>query len=140
MIQSLRGFAARSLIAPTLSLVVAALVPAGVGAQTLRRPTIAVPAHPLVAVTPEPAVPNGPKHQIFGTISKVTKTEFVLRTRTGRLIDIDAAPAVAAGLYSAPLFVGKVVVVSGPIDAHGVLYAKTVIRMTRIDDSTMHDR
>jgi hypothetical protein len=133
MIASARRLAALSLIA-------AALVPAGAGAQTLRRPTIAVPAHPLVAVTPEPAVPNGPKHQVFGTITKLSKTEFVMRTRAGRLIDVDAAPAIAAGLYSAPLFVGKVVVVTGPIDAHGVMYAKTVIRVTRIDDSTLRDR
>jgi hypothetical protein len=136
MISSARGLAALSLLA-------AALGASGAGAQTLRRTTFAVPRHPLVAATPVPAgtaLPAGPTHQVFGTISKLAKTEFVLRTRAGRLIDVDAAPAIAAGLYSAPLFVGKVVVVSGPLDAHGVLYAKTIIRMTRIDDSTLRDR
>lgn len=126
--------------AAALALIAAALGWSAAGAQTLRRPTFAVPSHPLVAVTPVPAVPSGPNHQVFGTITKLTKTEFVMRTRAGRLIDVDAAPAIAAGLYSAPLFVGKVVVVSGPTDAHGVMYAKTIIRMTRIDDSTMRDR
>jgi hypothetical protein len=123
-----------------LALIAAALVASGASAQTIRRPAIVTPRAPLAPQAPAVTVPAGPKHQVFGTIASLTKTAFVLRTRTGRTIDVNAADAISSGRYSEPLFVGKVVVVTGPTDAHGVLYAQTVIRMTRIEDPNLRDR
>jgi hypothetical protein len=123
-----------------LALVAAALAATGASAQTLRRATVVTPRAPQAPQASTVAAPAGPQHQVFGTIATLTKTAFVLRTRTGRTIAVNAADAISSGRYSAPLFVGKVVVVSGPIDAHGVLYAQTVTRMTRIDDPNLRDR
>jgi len=123
-----------------LGLIAAALAATGAGAQTLRRPAVLTPRAPVATPVPATTVPSGPTHQIFGTISQLAKTQFVLRLRTGRTINVNAADAISSGRYSAPLFVGKVVVVTGPLDAHGVLYAQTVVRLTRIDESTLRDR
>jgi hypothetical protein len=123
-----------------LALVAAALSATGASAQTLRRTTVVTPRAPLATQASAVALPAGPTHQIFGTIVTLTKTEFGLRTRAGRTIVVNAADAISSGRYSAPLFVGKVVLVSGPTDAHGVLYAQTVTRQTRIDDPNLRDR
>jgi hypothetical protein len=48
---------------------------------------------------------------------------------------IDASPALAAGTYSGPLFVGKIVVAEGLTRSDGVLTAARVSRLTRLTDS-----
>jgi hypothetical protein len=80
-------------------------------------------------------------HNVFGTIVSFTnlQTNFVLRTRTGHLILVDAAKAATSGAYSAPLFVGKLVVVNGNYDARHVLYATAVSSMTHLDAGTPPD-
>jgi hypothetical protein len=78
-------------------------------------------------------------HNIFGTIVKLVLPKFVLRTRTGRLLVVDATTALQRGSYSAPLFVGKVVVVGGAFNAASVLEAATVTRQTRLDRMTPAD-
>jgi hypothetical protein len=121
---------ARMLVALTL-----AALPAVAAADDVR------PQTPVVrSVAPAPAVPNGTQHTAFGEITRLTKTTFSMRLRTGKTLQVDAASAIASGRYSAPLFVGKAVVVTGPLDAHGTLYAQTVTRMTEIDDRTPRDR
>jgi len=84
---------------------------------------------------------GGPRHNVFGTIVSISGTTpvFVMRTRTGRLFEVNAASAFASGRFSAPLFVGKVVLVSGGIDARHVLHATTVTRMTPLDAQTPPD-
>lgn len=78
-------------------------------------------------------------HNIFGTIVSLSRQSFVLRTRGGRLLAIDATTAMRLGTYSAPLFVGKVVVVGGTMDARRVFHANTITRMTRLDATTPAD-
>ena len=81
------------------------------------------------------------RHNVFGTIVSIarTRTDFVMRTRGGRLFAVDGAEAMASGRFSAPLFIGKVVLVSGGIDARHVLHATAVTRMTRLDARTPAD-
>ncbi len=92
------------------------------------------PARPIEA-------PRG-IHDVFGTIVSVvpTKTAFVMRARNGRLFNVDAASAIANGRFSGPLFLGKVVLVSGGLDARHVFRAVSVTRMTRLDAQTPADR
>ncbi len=86
--------------------------------------------------TPPPAV----RHDIFGTITSVRGSTLVVRMRTGKLLAVDAAPAIAAGTYSAPLFVGKIVLVGGSFDAARTLHAQTIVRIERLDARTGPDR
>ncbi len=44
------------------------------------------------------------------------------------------------GRFSQPLFVGKIVLVTGGIDSRGTFLAETVTRITRIDNTTRADR
>ena len=79
-------------------------------------------------------------HTLYGTIASVKGPRLVVRTRGGRLQQVDASDALAAGTYSAPLFIGKVVAVGGFYDASKMLHAQTVTRMTRLDPTTGADR
>jgi len=79
------------------------------------------------------------RHNVFGVIATLALPKLLLRTRAGRLLKVDASVAIARGTYSAPLFVGKAVLVAGDYDASGVLHAATVTRMTRIDATTPRD-
>jgi hypothetical protein len=90
----------------------------------------------LARPTPPPPV----RHDIFGTIASVRGSALLLRTRTGKLLAVDAAPAIAAGTYSAPLFVGKIVLVGGTLDAARTLHAQTIVRIERLDARTGPDR
>jgi hypothetical protein len=104
-------------------------------------------AHPLPqavlsrgAVSRDRPAPVGRSlHNVFGTIVKLATPKFVLRTRTGRLLMVDATTAIQRGSYSAPLFVGKFVVVGGAFNAASVLEATTVTRQTRLDRTTPAD-
>jgi len=92
------------------------------------------------AITPIRPLPVGRSvHNIFGTIVSLGRQSFVLRTRSGRLIEVDASVAMRLGTYSAPLFVGKVVVVGGSIDQFRRFRATTITRMTRLDATTPPD-
>jgi hypothetical protein len=67
------------------------------------------------------------QHEIFGRIDSIAGSRLVLRTRTGRRVDVDALPALTAS-RSAVLFVGRVIDVVGTLDAAGVFHAKTIAR------------
>jgi hypothetical protein len=109
-------------------------------------PALAV-AHPLPQIVlsrgavsrDRPSAVGRTAHNVFGTIVRLGTPKFVLRTRTGRLLLVDATAAIQRGSYSAPLFVGKVVVVGGAYDAARVLQATTVTRQTRLDRMTPAD-
>jgi hypothetical protein len=83
---------------------------------------------------------KGPEHVLYGKIARLSGPYFTLLLRTNRLVNVDASLAVKSGTYSAPLFVGKTVMVTGKLDAIGTLHAKAVSRYMRIDRSTVPDR
>ena len=64
----------------------------------------------------------------------------MLRTRRGVLLEVDASPAIEAGTYSAPLFVGKIVAIGGSYASPHAFRAQSVTRLTRLDDTTGPDR
>jgi len=125
-----------------LAIALAAAPFAGADGQTLRRAPL--PTHvvgrPLPQASTEPTPRPGPQHTVFGSITKLEKKLFVVRLRSGRTLDVDASDAVDSGRFSAPLFVGKVVVMTGTVDAHGIFYAQSVTRFSRIDTMTPRDR
>jgi hypothetical protein len=75
-----------------------------------------------------PNVPSNPsEHEIFGAITRVSGSEFTLRTRTGSLVEVDASAAIENEL-SIELEAGETVDVQGTLDASGVLVASSVQR------------
>jgi hypothetical protein len=103
------------------------------GGSSFYRGLLRVPRQPPIS-----RVNSG--HTYFGTVTRFTKTSFVMRLRNGRLVNVDASPAIAAGRYSTPFFAGKVVVVIGTIDRVALFHAQSVTRLSRLDISTDIDR
>jgi hypothetical protein len=97
------------------------------------------PAIRHVAPAPTPLPASAFTHGAFGEIARLEPSGFVLRLRSGRALVVDASDAIASGRYSAPIFVGKLVLVTGAIDGAGHFRAETVTRMARIDSSTRAD-
>jgi hypothetical protein len=89
------------------------------------------------APSPLSGAPRGgrTKNAIYGMIVQIVGNVLTIRNRAGRLRTIDASPALAAGTYSGPLFVGKIVVAEGLTRSDGVLTAARVSRLTRLTDS-----
>jgi hypothetical protein len=115
-------------------------------AAALAAPT-ATAAHPL----PQHVISRGAvstsriryipgAHDVFGTIVALRPAAFTLRTRRGRLLRVDDSAVLKSGLYSAPLFVGKAVLVIGIYDTAGGFHTTNVQRMTRIGSDTPPDR
>jgi hypothetical protein len=120
---------------------IAALVAVGImPAQAQLRPApqkqLSRGAVDHVRATPAPRA----THVVYGTLNFVRGSALVLQTRRGALIHVDAAAAIASGMYSAPLFVGKVVAVGGYYDASRVLHASNVQRLSKLDATTNPDR
>jgi len=115
---------------------------AALAATVLACAPVALPAATTLHAVPRPAplAAKAPEHAVFGTIASLKGARFVLRLRTGRTLPVDASAAIASGRFSAPLFVGKIVVVTGTLDAAGTLHALTVTRFTRLDERTPRDR
>jgi hypothetical protein len=106
----------------------------GADAQSVRyAPSIrrSAPATPLPA--------SAFAHDVFGEIVRLNPSGFILRLRSGRALTVDASSAIASGRFSQPLFVGKIVLVTGGIDSRGTFLAQTVTRITRIDSTTRAD-
>jgi hypothetical protein len=119
----------RAVVASTLAIsaLVGSLFPAT--AQTLQR-LPSVVRHASVA-TPAPVatpLPVGPLHSA------------AVMFRDRRPLRVDASWAVAHGMYSAPLFVGKVVIIQGRFGSDGTFYATTLTRLTKLDASLPQDR
>ena len=87
--------------------------------------------------TPLPA--SAFAHSAFGEIVRMGPTVFVLRLRSGRPLTVDATEAIQAGRTSEPLFVGKLVVVTGSLDSRGTFEAQTVTRLSNLDSPTRPD-
>jgi hypothetical protein len=92
------------------------------------------------AAPPTPLPASAFAHDAFGQITRLQPSGFIMRLRSGRALVVDASDAIASGRFSAPMYVGKLVVVTGAIDASGTFRAETVTRMARIDSSTRADR
>jgi hypothetical protein len=88
---------------------------------------------------PTPLPASAFAHDAFGEIVRLNPTGFSLRLRSGRTLTVDASSAIASGRFSQPLFVGKIVLVTGGIDSRGTFLAETVTRITRIDNTTRAD-
>ncbi len=71
-------------------------------------------------------------HVIYGQITALSGSTIRLRLRSGRLADVDARAAIAAGNYSAPLFVGKLVSVDGIMSTGGKFTASHVFRVNNL--------
>jgi hypothetical protein len=121
-----------------LTAAIAAGAEAVVAQTAIRRPVpVAVPARPGANATPK--VPR-PEHFVSGTIVKMAGRLLLVQLRDRRLLRVDASSPLATGRYSAPLFVGKVVIVEGSYARDGTLLATTVTRLSRIDRTTPLDR
>jgi hypothetical protein len=92
------------------------------------------------AAPPTPLPAAAFAHDVFGEIVRLYPSGFVMRLRSGRALTVDASSAIASGRFSQPLFVGKIVLVTGGIDSRGTFLAETVTRITRIDNTTRADR
>ena len=77
---------------------------------------------------------------LYGRIDRMAGSVLFVRSRTGRLIRTDATEAIRTDSYSAPLFVGKIVVIDGYYDAAKTLHARSVMRMGSLDAGTASDR
>jgi hypothetical protein len=65
--------------------------------------------------------------EIYGKIQSIKGTMITLQTRTGRVVQVDAKPAMEAQ-RSAPLVVGRAVAVKGTVDKAGIFHAETLQR------------
>jgi hypothetical protein len=69
-----------------------------------------------------------PLHLICGVILKVNRTNLELQTRTGKIIQVDAAKAIKAQ-RSVALREGLAVAAEGTVDKAGSLQAETINRI-----------
>ena len=85
----------------------------------------------IAAPTPPPIAPNVPsdpsQHEIVGTITSVSGSQFTLKTRTGSLIEVDASAAIQNELC-VELEAGETIDAQGTFDATGALLASSVQR------------
>jgi hypothetical protein len=124
-----------------IALLIAATVAAGsqaVAQTTIRRPApVAVPVRPNTNTPPNTRLPQ---HFVSGAIVKINGRLLLVQLRDRRLVRVDATSPLATGRYSAPLFIGKFVIVEGSYAADGTLLATTITRLPRLDSSTPADR
>jgi FtsP/CotA-like multicopper oxidase with cupredoxin domain len=80
------------------------------------------------------------EHAVYGTIVQVDGDVLTVALRDGRQLRVDAEAAVRSGRYSAPLFAGKIVVISGSYGADGTLEAAVISKLGRADASAPPDR
>lgn len=77
---------------------------------------------------------------LFGRIDAIRGSILTVRARSGRLVRVDASEAVRTDAYSAPLFIGKFVVIDGYDDSAKTLHATSVMRMGQLTGRTQPDR
>ncbi len=68
-----------------------------------------------------------PQHELYGTIRRIDGDRFIMQTRNGHLVSVDASAAWRSH-QSAVLVVGNGVVVRGSEFANGSFDAQTVLR------------
>ena len=136
----MNGPFARALILAAFAATV--IAPAGVLAQSRPAPQHVLSrgfsqAHVLRS-TAAPVAKND--RRLYGRIDAIKASILLVKARTGRDVRVDASDALRSGLYSAPLFVGKLVMISGYYDSLRTLHAQIITRETRIDGGTGPDR
>ncbi len=90
-------------------------------------PAAAAAANPTAAIragTVQIALPAG-QHEISGTVQSIDGSALTVRTRSGALIRVDGAAAVA-NFKAAPPSIGHGILVRGTIDESGVVHAETL--------------
>ena len=83
---------------------------------------------------------NRTNRVVYGKIDAIKANIIAVRTRNGRELRVDATDVLKSGMYSAPLFVGKLVSISGYYDTARTLHAATITRDTPSDASSAIDR
>jgi hypothetical protein len=81
----------------------------------------------------------GAAHEVTGTLLAIKGSKLTLRTRTGRVVRVDASEA-RRRERSAVLVLGKPFYVSGTYDAAGVLHAAAIVRAKRSQATWPADR
>ena len=79
-------------------------------------------------------------HLIYGTIVQLEGNILTLMLRDGRRQRVDATLAVRSHTYSAPLFLGKTVTMTGDYGADGTFAATTISKLGAADRSAPPDR
>jgi suppressor of ftsI len=79
-------------------------------------------------------------HVVYGTVLQLQGNVLTVELRNGRQQRVDATPAIAARTYSAPLYVGKTVTLTGDYSGDGTFVATTITKLGRADDSAPPDR
>ncbi len=107
-----------------------AVLTASVFAAAAFAPALAAPeAKPMAAQAATAAQHAAAPHGIFGTITALQSPQLTLRSIAGATVHVDASVAIKSGDYSAPLFVGKRVLVTGTTGPNGVFRAVSVDRV-----------
>jgi hypothetical protein len=78
--------------------------------------------------------------RLYGRIEAIKSSILLVRARTGRNVRVDMTDALRTGMYSAPLFAGKLVMITGYYDNVRTLHAQIVMRESRLDERTGPDR
>ena len=86
------------------------------------------------------ATPPKNDRLLYGRIETVNGNILLVRTRGGRVLRVDGSDAIKSGMYSAPLFIGKLISISGFYDDARTLHAQSITREARIDARTAADR
>ncbi len=73
-------------------------------------------------------------HTFYGTIASLGPNALELRLRDGRNVPVATAFAIASDNYSAPLFVGKTVVIDGTRKADGTFEATHIFRVQGLQE------
>jgi hypothetical protein len=102
----------------------------GLGPNKVRL-AAAQPAAPRPAAYDAVNRAAAPPNALFGTLTAVDGAKLTLKLRDDSSVAVDATRAVARGAFSAPLFVGKTVLVQGTKHAGAAFDA---VRILRIDD------
>jgi hypothetical protein len=123
-----------------LALLLAAL-PGTLAAQTVRALPGERAREPVTGRGFEsgPYANPSPTHRLFGEIVALQGTRAEVRSRTGRIIEVDCGPAIRTGHFSAPLFVGKLVLVEGLYSPDRIMHAARITRLPRLEPTLAPD-
>ena len=125
-----------------VALVATTISPEHVSAQSRPLPqhvlSRGVAERPHASRPPLGTQPNN--RMLYCRIETIRGNVLTVRARNGRRWRVDASEALRNGTYSAPLFVGKLVSITGYIDTTHTLHAATITRETLPDARTAIDR
>lgn len=90
-------------------------------------------ARPGVSPTPNAAFEATHQRLVYGTIAAIhSKALIVVKLRSGYQQRVDTTDVMRTGHYSAPLFVGKLVAITGRLEPTGVLVATSISRTHKL--------